>query len=474
MEDISSFEPTALDLVDDIRSVFLAGTAIQVVASSMGINQEALEDEAQAKSNTLLELTSGVVILLNAVVVGMSVDVHPLWPGWSGCEIFFTVFFLSELIYKLKSDGCRKHFSGDDKMWNIFDCIIVVLAATDLTITLLSTPFEIDLRAFTTIRLIRLARLTRLVRILRLKAFKELLLMVKGLFIGTRTLVWAIMLLMFLIYCLGILIKQTIGSETWTGWGDCGAELHDCSASELYIHKHKDQLFSTVFRSMFTVFRCFMDGCSAPDGTPLMVHVLNVYGPMTTILYVMVVLSVTFGLFNLTMAIFVENTLEAAKYDEARRQQARHKEYIHGAQTLKDLIMEFCQTLPRYNSSSAVLSVDASLFAKIVSEPRVLKQLNEMDIDTPNKKDLFEVLDADQSGTVDLKELVLGLMKLRGYASKADGVATLLSLRSLHRTVKLSEIHLTRQLTCLRSSVSELSKLCHSFQGCKEPTKHNL
>jgi len=190
------------------------------------------------------------------------------------------------------------------------------------------------------------------------------------------------------------------------------------------------------------------------------VHVLNVYGPTTTIIYIIVVLAVTFGLFNITMAIFVENTLEAAKYDEARRQQARHKEYIRGAQQIKELIMEFCQTLPKYHNKMAVLSIDSLLFTRIVAEPRVAKKLKDLDIDTPNMKTLFELLDADQSGHVDIRELVQGLMKLRGHASKTDAVATLLCLRSLQRSVKMLEIHLTRQLTSLRASVSKLSKPC--------------
>jgi len=272
------------------------------------------------------------------------------------------------------------------------------------------------------------------------------------------------MLLIGLIYCIGVLLKQTIGSETWTGWSGCQAAPSSCSVSERYIAKHREELFSTVFRSMFTVFRCFMDGCSASDGTPLMVHVQNTFGPLTIIFYVLVVLFVTFGLFNLIMAIFVENTLEAAKYDEARRQQVRLQEYIHGAQQLNELIMEFCHTLGGSSNKTAVLEIEAQVFDRIVSEPRVARMLDDLDINIPNKKDLFDVLDADQSGHIDLRELVQGLMKLRGFASKTDAVATLLSLRSLQRSVKMSEIYLMRQLTALRTNVAQISKAVGNIQ----------
>jgi len=157
------------------------------------------------------------------------------------------------------------------------------------------------------------------------------------------------------------------------------------------------------------------------------------------------------------MAIFVENTMEAAKYDEARHQQARHEEYLLGAQRLNDLILEFCQKMPGSRNKTAVLEIEEHVFHKVVSEPRVIEMLDDLDINMPNKKDLFEVLDADQSGHIDLKELVQGLMKLRGYASKTDAVATLLTLRSLQRSAKVSDIYLMRQLNALRASISAIS-----------------
>jgi len=129
-----------------------------------------------------------------------------------------------------------------------------------------------------------------------------------------------------------------------------------------------------------------MDVCSAPDGTPLMVHVQNSYGPLTVIFYVLVVLFVTFGLFNLIMAIFFENTLEAAKYDEARRQQAKKNEYLRGARELKGLILEFCQNFS--GSSNAVLQIEEQVFNKIVSEPRVIQMLDDL-ISTCLTKKIF-------------------------------------------------------------------------------------
>jgi len=62
-------------------------------------------------------------------------------------------------------------------------------------------------------------------------------------------------------------------------------------------------LGGTMERSMFTVFRCLVDGCAAADGTPLMVILWDVYGWGVIVAYVLTILFVTFGLFNLVMVI---------------------------------------------------------------------------------------------------------------------------------------------------------------------------
>merc|ERR1711937_728644 len=64
--------------------------------------------------------------------------------------------------------------------------------------------------------------------------------------------------------------------------------------------------------SMLTVFRCVTDGCSAHDGTPLQVHVYEIYGPTFALVYYIVYLSVAFGLFNLIMSIFIQAVLDCS------------------------------------------------------------------------------------------------------------------------------------------------------------------
>merc|ERR1719329_139073 len=66
------------------------------------------------------------------------------------------------------------------------------------------------------------------------------------------------------------------------------------------------------------------------------------WGALLVLIYWLCFLAVTFGLFNLIMAVFVENTMEAAKHDERKRRQARQHEHSQVARKLQKLVLQIC------------------------------------------------------------------------------------------------------------------------------------
>merc|ERR1719301_226735 len=77
-------------------------------------------------------------------------------------------------------------------------------------------------------------------------------------------------------------------------------------------------------------------------------------------------------------------------------------------------------------------------FEAWLEEPAFLTMLEDLDIGTSNKSELFDVLDCDLSGELEVNEVVSGLMKLRGPSDKSDAVASLLGIRYL--TTKVEEM----------------------------------
>merc|ERR1712087_836357 len=79
-----------------------------------------------------------------------------------------------------------------------------------------------------------------------------------------------------------------------------------------------------------------------------------------------------------------------------------------------------------------------------MGDPEMLTMLEEVEIETCTKFELFDVLDVDMGGELELDELITGLMKLRGPISKSDIVATRLKVR--HVTKMMEDVW--RKLGC--------------------------
>merc|ERR1712039_1016487 len=80
--------------------------------------------------------------------------------------------------------------------------------------------------------------------------------------------------------------------------------------------------------------------------------------------------------------------------------------------------------------------VTKDVFNLWLSDPDMLAMLEDVEIDTSAKFDLFDVLDSDLSGELSFDETVEGLMILRGPGTKSDIVAIRLMLRCLRSTME--------------------------------------
>jgi len=65
--------------------------------------------------------------------------------------------------------------------------------------------------------------------------------------------------------------------------------------------------------------------------------------------------------------------------------------------------------------------------------------LRDLDISDEDQFDLFETLDVDGGGTIDLEELIQGIAKLRGDARRSDIVSVSLMVRSLQSNIEALE-----------------------------------
>eukprot|EP00928_Gymnodinium_smaydae_P064206 TRINITY_DN47606_c0_g1_i1.p1 TRINITY_DN47606_c0_g1~~TRINITY_DN47606_c0_g1_i1.p1 ORF type:complete len:647 (-),score=157.82 TRINITY_DN47606_c0_g1_i1:39-1979(-) len=376
--------------------------------------------------DSFLDPFVSIVIIVNSISIGVSIDVAPDWYGWLWIDVGFLLCYIVEALIKVHVTGWRTYLCGSAAPWNRFDVIIIAMGSFDAIANFMtygsneadSTPSLVILRV------LRLTRIGRFFRVLHLKAFKELFLMIMGLAGALRTLLWALVILLFPIYVLSLLLTQYLGR----------VYLHD----EMVQHH-----FSSLPRSMLMVFRCSVGDCSLNDGSPVILYLLN-YGWFYGAAYVISTMLMTFGIFNLIMATFVDNALSVARRNELRRMRLRLSDQRRQARIVSNFIEKVWYVVhpdadpTHFDPHVAMhMKINADQFNELIDDPEVQGFLEELDVPEDDRRGLFDVLDADGGGMLEMEELLTGIVKLRGDPRRSDVVHVGLVLRSLQDEFRL-------------------------------------
>merc|ERR1711920_1187242 len=84
--------------------------------------------------------------------------------------------------------------------------------------------------------------------------------------------------------------------------------------------------------------------------------------------------------------------------------------------------------------------------------------LEDLEISVQNHNKLFDIIDSNGSGSLDIGELIEGLMKLRGPADKGDIVCASLMVRSTQRHLRKVEADMFSRFVALDRRQNEVLK----------------
>jgi len=425
---------------EDVSTTFerfknaVIGPSIEsVIAELSNVQLDEIGKKTERDPLFYMEPVVGSWIILNGICIGVQTNERiQNWDGWYAVEYIFAVLFTGEAILKTYLSP-KDYFCGGDKRWNYFDAVIVLLAWVNIIAE--ETSDGEALSGLTILRLARLTRLARLVRIFRLKQFAELTLMIKGLFSGMATLFWAIVLLFFIIYVLGIFMTELVAVKSV----DYSEEVFD---------EDVIPLFRSLEMSMATLFRCFTGDCSSKAGRPLIPTLEDTFGALFGLGWVGCTMLVMFGVFNLIMALYIESTMMAAKAQQETTQQYK-RELVRVADYTRELMLRFYLAQRKANDGHVPkdmpkeildVSIDISkdTFLNVIQDPKSRQFMDDLEIPSERAR-LFDVFDADASGSLDVKELVRGLLRVRGETQRSDIVAGYLGVRALLELVRQLE-----------------------------------
>jgi len=413
-----------------------------------------LDDGTHRNSFAFVDSFMAVVIILNAIAIGLSADVRRDWLGWAIIDMVFAAIFTGELIFKLRTTGWKQYFAQSERIWNIFEMVLVIMAWIEAMAGLWADSVQ-DTPAYSVIRVFRLVRITKIIRVLRLQVFSDLLMMINGAVGSLKTLFYSVTLISIPLYMVALVLCESLrGSAS----EQLGAES-----------------FASLSLSFFNVFRCIVGGeCTRADGSPIFLVVSVEYGWIYGAIYCTTLVLMTFGLFNVIVAIYVENIVSAAKYNELSLKRKRlqdnsffcqkaeeliryvwlhHQVYMGTAMTINDALQEWDQ------KSVMGMKITRQFFEELLKQQKFKDLLGELDIADEDQFDLFDTLDGDNSDFVDILEMIQGLGKLRGEARRADIISVNLLMQNMYTELRLFRDMMTQQTALQPTQLPRSSRM---------------
>jgi len=431
------FGPRLLNQFRAMKEILLAGDTNRLVAelTFVRINDLAAPPEP-VHPLMYIEPLVAVLIVGNGIMIGLQTEPgFDEWPGWTYVELVFAAFLLLEIALRMHLLRCRNYWCGTERWWNWFDLFLAATGILDIAVQMVGEE-DSAFAGASLLRFCRLIRLVRIVKVFRIKFMKDLRLMVKGLTAGVRTLALAFLLLFAVLYVISGFATMTIGSDTRT--------------KELGLEEY----FYNIPAAMFTAFRCFNGECVNRRGEPINFLLADAFGLPFILFYVISYMLVTMGIFNVILAVYVDITMKAAKENDAVTAEQHARESIRVARTTRELLKKFAGAYHVFNEEDGKNKLDKlpshmlfteeglqdkveitkELFLLVIQDRGVQKLMDDLDL-PPDRANLFEIIDADGSGTLQITELLQGLLKIRGEINKSDTVASLLATKALQSMI---------------------------------------
>ncbi|KAF4718719.1 hypothetical protein FOZ63_000099 [Perkinsus olseni] len=266
----------------------------------------------------------------------------------------------------------------------------VWLAVVDTWILpLVSECAASDVRALTALRVVRMLRLVRFVRLLRM--FKELWLIVEGLVHSVRTLAWVAVFLVCLIYVCAIFLTMQVGHNHEAYLGALSYDGTEWAYSTY---------FGTVPRSMLTLWQVItLDNWA--DG--IVRHVIH-QQPLMGFLFILLILSTTYGLLNIVVGVIVENTLGTATRTQEQVEQEKEEEKKSAASSLRRIF-----ELSDVDQSGTLSQAE---FRAAWKMREVQEKFETLGIPMKDAEQLFRLMDPDGTGEIKLTEFLASCMQL--------------------------------------------------------------
>jgi hypothetical protein len=364
-------------------------------------------------------------------------------------DFIFLLIFLVELILRYQAEG-REAFMK--QAWSWFDFLVVALGFVEFVASLFFVlvadqgdgdgvigrskgvapdPDDYEGTVGTYVRMLVFMRLLRLLRIVRLvNLFRELQVLLKGIKHASRALLWISLMMLILILACAIYTTRVLGHNdkilTYASVGDCHdgerevftkplAGIRPPSEEEVLSFDPESPKmacnivvwFGTVPRSMFSLFMT-----TTGEGWPQMAR--QIMDPKSGAssyvvgFFLLYIFFTSITLMNLITGVIVENVMMISHEDEVANEKRERQQRRAMAMNLHDIFL--------ISDKTGDFQLSRQEYDTMLQDPHVLRLLRSMGILPDDIRDLFDIMDVDGSGQMDIKEFFDVFKNFKGTA----------------------------------------------------------
>jgi len=367
----------------------------------------------------LFDTFFGLVVVTSVAFLGIEIEMTAYNPHQDSksfviVQCICCLFFIFEILMRLVAFD--RGFFGFGRgsfvrmyKWNFFDLLCTLAMIVDLCVEITidavdqntSRDVASQTRQGRILRFFRLMRIIRALRVLRMVEFaRELRKMSYALQYSFHTLLWAMLLLSFVIYFFATAFTQATTEAIIAAGND------PIAVEELQILY---QLYGTIPRAYLSLFQSVTGGqdwheCSEPLAKHT--HWMN------QVLFICYIAMTVFGVMNVITSVFVESALASVQHykDLLIQENTKNKEVY--VTHLRDVFacLDF--------DNSGEISIEE--MDSLLHDAALQQYLESMEIHPEDAQTLFKLLDCDDSGQVNIAEFCKGCLKLKGDAKSYD------------------------------------------------------
>lgn len=278
--------------------------------------------------------------------------------------------------------------------------------------------------------MLRITRLTRALRLERLLRFVSALrTLVHSIYVTLKSLAWAMLLLVIIMYVFGITFSQVAIDYI---------ELEGYRISEQEVETLLG-FWGNVYRSMNTLFQSISNGVGWGEAYRSIEAISVPYALILTAYVAFTQLAVL----NVVTAVFCSTAIEATERNPAI--------IAHTLMAKKAAYMDNLKNLFKTIDAEESGLITLDVLELLLEAEQTRAYFSALQLDISDAWTLFKLIDKDNDGVIEIEEFVEGCEQLRGAARNLDLANIKSELRNLGKAVARFIQHATLQFDLLIS-----------------------